>query len=116
LESADVNKQSGIILTKNKLGLYDPLSGEFKIENTNATNFINWMTGRLVFKNNSLLKVSRQLEHLYDIKIEFANSKLKRSRLNANLENQDVIAVLNIIAKTLDLDYSMENCLVTWQR
>lgn len=109
LKTTERTNEAGVILTKGNLGVYNLRTDNFTIEHTLAANYISWMTGRLIFQNSSLLDVSRQLERLYGINIEFAASTLKNRRLSAILERKEVDVVLSVIARTLQIDYSIDN-------
>lgn len=115
LKGSGVNNKTGIILTKNELGIYNVRTGSFLKEHTRAKNFLSWYTRKLIFRNNSLLEVSKQLEYLYDVKIVFAKDKLKRRRLSANLDKNDLKSVLNVISKTLKINYSINNNIIIWK-
>lgn len=61
------------------------------------------MCKNLAFEGKPLWKVSRQLENIYAINIEFQSDRLKKLTLTADFKQQKAEAILKAIATTLDI-------------
>ncbi|WP_234570644.1 FecR family protein [Rhodohalobacter sp. 614A] len=112
--STDVNGH-GAILTKNTLGVLNVNNREILIEQTPVDNYLSWISGKLFFYNDPLWTVSRYIERLYNVSVHFDNEYLKTLPLSTNMSREDLTGVLNIIAQTLGISYSLENNTVTWK-
>jgi ferric-dicitrate binding protein FerR (iron transport regulator) len=77
---------------------------------------LSWINKRLIFKGESLGQISRQLERLYDIRIQFEMEQIKELNLTADFEKTDIRKVLNVISNTLDIHYKMNENHVVWMR
>lgn len=106
--------QTGAILTHHHFGMLDLSDGQIMIVKGNMENYLSWMTNRLVFKGVPLGRISRQLQHLYDVKIHFRSNQLKRIRLTANFEKTKLRTVLKLIAHTLDIHFKFTGQQVVW--
>lgn len=106
----------GAILTKNHFGILDTRSNDITIEEANVDNYMSWIDNRLAFNGESLFEISRQLERLYDVEIQFKNERLKSLNLTADFERSSLTQVLTVIANTLEINYRTEEDRVTWTR
>lgn len=105
---------SSAILTQNTYAVYNIDSREILIEHTPVENYMSWISGKLFFYNEPLWVVSRYIERLYDVSFQFNNESLKELPLSTNMARENLPDVLNIIAQTLGIDYTLENNTVTW--
>ncbi|HYW36278.1 MAG TPA: DUF4974 domain-containing protein, partial [Balneolaceae bacterium] len=104
------------ILTRNHLGILQLSDSQITIEKGGARNYLSWKTHRLVFKGLTLGQVSRQLQRLYDVQIQFSSGRVKKFRLTATLKTTNLKNVLNIISKTLDIRYSIHQGRIIWKQ
>lgn len=94
------------ILTKNSFAIYNLVNEEILIEQTPVENYLSWINGRLTFYNDPLWQVSRYLERLYNVRIRFDEPHLSHLALSLDIAKNDLESVLEIIANTLNLQYS----------
>lgn len=106
---------SSAILTENTFAVLHSDSREILIERTPVDNYMSWISGKLFFYNEPLWTVSRTIERLYNISFDFENEFLKSLPLSTNMTRDNLPEVLDIIAKTLGISYSLENNTVTWK-
>lgn len=112
--STDVNGH-GAILTRNTLGVLNANTREILIEKTPVDNYMSWISGKLFFYNDPLWTVSRYIERLYNVSIHFETENLKKLPLSTNVSRDHLADVLDIIAQTLGISYTLENNTVTWK-
>lgn len=105
---------SSAILTENTYAVYNIDSREILIEHTPVENYMSWISGKLFFYNEPLWVVSRYIERLYDVSFQFDQESLKELPLSTNMAREKLPDVLNIIAQTLGIDYTLQNNTVTW--
>lgn len=102
------------ILSKDTFALYNLDNEEILIEQTNVENYLSWISGKLYFYNEPLWVVSRYLERIYGVTFQFSDQQLKDLPLSTDIPREELSEVLDIIAKTLRIDYSLENKTVLW--
>jgi ferric-dicitrate binding protein FerR (iron transport regulator) len=79
-----------------------------KIKNNNP-NFLAYKTLALNFEQTPLTEVIRQINELYESKIELAQPGLGNCTLTVKFVNQDLNTLLQIIAETLELKIERKN-------
>lgn len=114
LKERGIEDPASALLTHGNFGLLQLANNQITIENTQASNYLSWMTNRLVYTGQSLKQVSKQLEHLYNVQISFASPKLTELILIANFEKEDFNTTASIIASTFNIDYRINGNKLTW--
>jgi ferric-dicitrate binding protein FerR (iron transport regulator) len=66
-------------------------------------NIIAWKTKEIVFYEDSLEKVLKTLNKVYNINIEIENEELLNSRYTSTFRNQDIDSILHVICLTFNL-------------
>ena len=72
-------------------------------------NFLSWKTGKLVFENDPIGEVIKQLEMHYQVNIEPDESVPQKLSFTSTVDNQELESVLDEIALVLGLEYRYEN-------
>lgn len=116
LNNATRENGSSAILTENTYAVYNIDSSEILIEQTPVENYMSWISGKLFFYNEPLWVVSRYIERLYGVSFQFEQESLKELSLSTNMARESLPDVLDIIAQTLGIGYTLENNTVTWNR
>jgi ferric-dicitrate binding protein FerR (iron transport regulator) len=116
LNNTNRENESSAILTKNTYAVYNIDSREILIEQTPVENYMSWISGKLFFYNEPLWVVSRYIERLYGVNFQFEQESLKELSLSTNMARESLPDVLDIIAQTLGIGYTLENNTVTWNR
>lgn len=114
LNNTNEETGSSAILTENTYAVYNIDSREILIEHTPVENYLSWISGKLFFYNEPLWVVSRYIERLYNVSFQFEQESLKELPLSTNMAREKLPDVLNIIAQTLGIGYTLENNTVTW--
>src|SRR5699024_3597436 len=115
MKKEGAGESASATLTKDNFGLLDLSDGSITIEQVPALNYKSWATHRLVYSGQTLAQVSRQLERLYDIRISFADSRLKQLTLSADIEREGIEVVASTIARTFDIEYAIDNQQLIWK-
>lgn len=114
LKSGDTENAASALLTRNNFGVLRRSDSLITIEKVNAENYVSWFKNRLIFSGETLDHVSRQLERLYDVEIEFKSNGLKNLQLTADMEKIDLREVLTTISNTFDIRFRMNADQVLW--
>ena len=115
LKSKEGEHSVSALLTQNDFGLLRLSSNSITIEKARIANHLSWMNNRLTYSGETLQQVSQQLEHLYNVEIDFATENLKRLELTADFEKSNLETTIATIAKTFDIQYRIQGPKVTWK-
>lgn len=113
LKSDEPGNSASAVLTKNNFGMRVS-DNQITIDEVNTQNYLSWINNRLVFNGETLSQVSRQLEHLYNIEIEFENDQLKQLKLTANFEKTNLQKVLTTISETFNIQFTINKDEIIW--
>lgn len=114
LTNRDSESMASVLLTKNHVGILRLSDQQMTVEKTNVRNYLSWINNRLVYTGETLSQVSRQLEHLYNVQIEFESNRLKNLKLTADMEKVELPQVLQAIANTFDISYKQIGEKILW--
>ncbi|HAQ21192.1 MAG TPA: hypothetical protein DCR40_18465 [Prolixibacteraceae bacterium] len=79
---------------------------DFKVENVDTDMFSSWKDGKLIFRNENLLSVTKRLERWYNVKIELGSDKrLSEISYTGTLEMESFSEVLQLLKITAPIDY-----------
>ncbi|MFT6868163.1 MAG: transmembrane sensor [Cyclobacteriaceae bacterium] len=92
-----------LILTKGEKGSLVNEVNIMEKSNIDDDNFLAWKTHNISFKKSSLGEVSRILEDVYDISIDFENENLEGCLLTATFNEKRIDEVVKIISETFNL-------------
>ncbi len=92
-----------VLLVKGERGVFSKSSGSLVKEQNRSRNYLAWKTKKLVFENDKLGDVVKDLSKVYEVKFEFSNDSISDYRLTATFDNLSLDAVLNIIEETFDI-------------
>lgn len=109
LESADKVTSQKAILTEGQLGRYNLKSKEIESEKLDDPGlYLSWLEGHLKFNKASMNEVAVELERRYDITVTFEDRDIKDLKLTAYLKSRSIRNVLDVVTKSLDINYSLE--------
>lgn len=72
-----------------------------------------WVQNRLVFSGESFEEVSLKMERWYNVKIEFADEKVRYEKLTGNFERETVVEALNALRLVSQFTYTIKNEKIT---
>lgn len=78
---------------------------------TEPERYFGWLEGRLIFKEEYLSDVFKQIERWYDVQIEVAesDSEILQKQFSADLKTRSVREVMDVIQKAMDIEYRIED-------
>lgn len=74
---------------------------------------LGWLSYRLLFDNQSMGTVTRQLERWYGVEIRFDDPVIKDIPVSAQFENESIHEVLRVITLALDLNHEITGRQIT---
>jgi len=75
------------------------------VKEVDSEQYISWTKGKLVFRNESLLEVSKRLGRRYNIEIEIEDSELLNYAFRATFVDEPVEEILKILTKTAPMNF-----------
>jgi ferric-dicitrate binding protein FerR (iron transport regulator) len=96
-------KGKEIVLLKGERGIFSKETGELVKEANKSKNYLAWKTKKLIFEDDCLADVVKDISEVYDINIVLSSPALKDCRLTAIYDNLSLDAILNILKETFDL-------------
>ena len=102
------NEQDTIVLTAGQSGTYYREEKRFERLDTINVNNYSYATKHFAFADTPLDQVATYLEKTYKVKIQFQNPAIKGCRLSAQFDQQPIEDILEVIASTFDITYSMQ--------
>lgn len=104
---SELNSEQEVILVKGEAGTYLTTSQQLVKDKNKDPNLLSWKTGRLVFDNQPLEVVLKDLSRHYDI--EMLSDRTLEETLTVEFNQQKLEEVLTIISTTLDLEITRES-------
>ena len=91
-----------VILTKGERGIFSKETGKLVKEENKSRNYLTWKTKKLIFEDDPLADVVKDISEAYDVRIELSGT-VNDCRLTATYDNLSLDAVLNVLKETFDL-------------
>jgi transmembrane sensor len=89
--------------------IYNRLTNSLHVSNVNSSQYSAWRDNKLVFLNLSLQELIVVLERKYGVTIEADSSDILKYHYHGTLKNETIIEVLEMVKKTLPIDYSIRD-------
>jgi len=105
----DKEMNKSYTMNPNDLTIYDKALKDYSTEVVQPQKYLSWTEGKLVFRNDPLDVIARRLERWYNIDVEVNISLTEDLRLRATFIDEDLEEVLNLLKRSLPIDYRIEN-------
>jgi transmembrane sensor len=103
------------VINEDMIGLYDHNSRTVTVEYLDVNNYLSWINGRIVFDGTKFEHVVRQLSHIYGKEHRLVDEGLGQLRLTADVSSSSGRDVLETIAHSLGIQFSINNDVVEWR-
>ena len=98
-----------IILNPGNAGIYDRSERKLDLITRSDPNAVAWKTREIVFSETNLGEAIRVISHVYQVDFKLGNASLATCPITVTFRDQELGAVLSVIASTLDLQVEREN-------
>ncbi len=95
-------------IQKQQVGILKPNDSLIILSTNNSANYLNWLSGRLIFDQIPLTIVAQQLERIYDVNIIINDYDLSRLSFTADMKVQKIQTVLEQISTSLNITYDYD--------
>ncbi len=110
------NQDQAIRLTDGKRCAYNPATGEIHTTAIQSANYLFWKTKKLIYRDETLNKVFKELEVLFEQKIIISDPLILQNRWNSIHEGQKLNEILNELCLYFDLEYIQKDNTICVQR
>lgn len=87
--------------------IFNTETREALIKTVNTKRFTSWKDNKLIFINMELKDLIVLLERKYGVEIEVINKEILDLHFDGTLKNESIIEILDILKKTLPLEYNI---------
>ncbi len=108
LSRKGLSDSSEILIYSGERALLDTATGEITKSGIHTGNYLEWMEGRIVFEENTLAEVTRELERWFGIAFVIQDELLRERKLTAVLDSKSLSNVLEVIGQTMNVNYHYE--------
>lgn len=102
------DKDNSIIIEAGWTGSYERSSKKLSLKKTKTENNLGYATHTFTFEDTSLKQVTENLSESYGVTFVFENEKLKDCHLTSSYNNKPLSFILNVIAESLNLEYTVK--------
>jgi ferric-dicitrate binding protein FerR (iron transport regulator) len=103
------SKKEKVFLTAGEKGEVDLKSKKLLKKENSETNYKSWKTGKLQFKNSTLIEVCEALNKYYKVTIEADTMVSNEYSFTGMFEDETLEDVLEILELTLDIEFQQSN-------
>lgn len=86
---------------------YHKISQDVQYSELNTSDYVDWINGKLSFKNASMTEVIRRMEHWYGIDIELVDQELEELHFRATFINENIVEALELLQSTAAFNYQL---------
>lgn len=94
------------------------IQGDFRIHETspdNVSQWSSWKEKELIFHHQSLREIAIRLNNAYGYRLEFPSETVAAEKFTTSIQSQDIELLFSLIARSFDLDYTVQGRVVTFQ-
>ncbi|HBL74813.1 MAG: hypothetical protein A2W90_07970 [Bacteroidetes bacterium GWF2_42_66] len=87
---------------------FDYKTGQFAKKDVNASQYVSWIEGKLIFRDEKFAQVAKRLSRWYNADVVIADSRLNDYVFHATFENEQLEEVLQLIELTTPITYQLQ--------
>ena len=108
MHSSSASKE--VVLSPSKQAIYDRKSKDINIRIVDTEEYTAWKDGKFYFEKAELENILVRLSRWYDISVEYEHPSLRNKFFTGMaLKNKPVEHILDLISKTSNVDYRIDN-------
>ncbi|MCD4832214.1 MAG: FecR domain-containing protein [Bacteroidales bacterium] len=112
VEFSGENKEKAVLLSPNQHAVYKNEISEIEVSELVDQNLLAWKTGKLIFENNSLKEVLKNLQNVYDIEYNITSGKVLDLKVTCEFNNVGIENILDDLEIILPIKINFENNIV----
>jgi len=104
-----VAEKDSVLLKKGEKASFNRMKKELAKEQITSENYLSWKTGKLVFKDEKLSSVFKDLENHYNVSFTISTPQIMDCRLTAKYDNKPLDSVLESLEVLYGLFFEKSN-------
>jgi ferric-dicitrate binding protein FerR (iron transport regulator) len=84
---------------------FNKVNGTTSIVNEDTYKYISWKDGKLVFRNEPLSQVVKEISQLFNIDIEIKGEELLNYSYRATFQDESLVEILKLLKMSSPIDY-----------
>ncbi len=109
-------KQDVVLIPGEQL-VYNKREKSLRVGEVKPKLYTSWKDNKLIFVNMSLGELATLLERKYGVEIRIEDPRILNFHYDGTIQNETIIEVLDILQKTLPVDYVINNqCIVVTKK
>lgn len=76
----------------------------------------SWKNQQIIFKNQRLKDIARQLQHTYGYQIDFPSESIANEKFTVQIQHQDIELLFSLIARSFQLTYTQEGKIIKYEK
>ncbi|WP_316791358.1 FecR family protein [Pedobacter frigoris] len=88
-------------------------NSKFSQSRTAIADISSWQKGKLIFRNETLENITRELQRYYKVKFQFNNKSLLTKQINLKIKNQSITTVMKALSISGEFQYKIEGNKIT---
>ncbi len=109
------SEQLAFILSKNQFGYMDIKQRSILVDDMAVENYLAWKSGWFNFHELTMEQVCTQLDRIYNINCRFTDESIPNMHLTSRFSKESIDKTLEVIALSLELDYELNEHIVSWR-
>ncbi len=109
VEFTNRNSKEQILMKPSDLIIYDKTRDQTIIKQVESTKYTSWTEGKLIFRNDPVDVVARRIAHWYNADVTVNIDNPDNISWRATFQDESLEEVLESLALSLDLKYTVEN-------
>jgi transmembrane sensor len=102
-----------VILKPAQKVTFNKNSEDLNVEDVYAEPYQSWTKGTLIFNDDPMDKVTKTLEHYYNVRIDIQDQQILTYRFSATLENSSIDQIMEYISYSSPISYSIKKNVIT---
>lgn len=116
VEYSNKHSKEQLLMEPTDLVVYDKSSNQTTIHKAEPINYTSWTKGKLVFRNDPIDVVAKRIARWYNVDVEIDIKSPENISWRATFLNESLEDLLQALALSLDLKYSVRKPLATDDR
>lgn len=106
-ETADTLRQTDhfLRLSASESARYNSAENFLQVSRIDVNDIRSWINGNIYFQNAELWEIARTLERMYDVKISFANTSLKKQKVTFKQRAESLKITLDALSYITGMEY-----------
>ncbi|MCC5931977.1 MAG: FecR family protein [Cyclobacteriaceae bacterium] len=117
-EAIDTLRQTDhfLRLSASEIARYNSSENYLQVSRIDVSNVRSWINGNIYFQNTEMWEIARTIERMYDVKINFANTSLKKQKVTFKQKAESLKITLDALSYITGMEYVKNDNEITFKK